>query len=67
MGCVSVINLSAVLGGFVSPFTHTNFYKKLIIVMIGLAVGSLSASSLFHLIPQVSIQVITIKHSLMAR
>jgi hypothetical protein len=31
-----------------------DFYKQLLTVLIGLAVGSLAASSLFHLIPQVS-------------
>jgi hypothetical protein len=30
------------------------FYKQLLTALIGLAVGSLAASSLFHLIPQVS-------------
>jgi hypothetical protein len=29
------------------------FYAKLLTVMVGLAVGSLSGSSVFHLIPQV--------------
>ncbi|KAJ9579293.1 hypothetical protein L9F63_024597, partial [Diploptera punctata] len=50
--CVTVINLSSLLGAIVFPFMQKNFYKNLLIVLIGLAVGSLSASSLFHLIPQ---------------
>lgn len=35
------------------PLMDKAFYKQLLTMLIGLAVGSLSASSLFHLIPQV--------------
>lgn len=35
------------------PFMAKDFYKHLLTVMIGLAVGSLTGSALFHLLPQV--------------
>ncbi|XP_069694535.1 metal cation symporter ZIP14-like isoform X2 [Periplaneta americana] len=49
---VTIISLCSLLGVSVLPFMDKNFYKQLLTVLIGLAVGSLSASSLFHLIPQ---------------
>lgn len=49
---VTVISLCSLLGVSVMPLMDKSFYKQLLTVLIGLAVGSLSASSLFHLIPQ---------------
>jgi len=51
---VTIISLCSLMGVSVLPFMDKNFYKQLLTVLIGLAVGSLAASSLFHLIPQVS-------------
>lgn len=49
---VTIISLCSLLGVSVMPMMDKAFYKQLLTVLIGLAVGSLSASSLFHLIPQ---------------
>ena len=37
------------------PFMNQTFYKILLLVMVSLAVGVLSGSGVFHLIPHVSI------------
>ncbi|XP_046405638.1 metal cation symporter ZIP14-like isoform X2 [Ischnura elegans] len=49
---VTLISLCSVLGVSVLPFMGKDFYKQLLTALIGLAVGSLAASSVFHLIPQ---------------
>ncbi|XP_021922760.1 zinc transporter ZIP14-like isoform X2 [Zootermopsis nevadensis] len=49
---VTVISLCSLMGVSVLPFMDKHFYKQLLTGLIGLAVGSLAASSLFHLIPQ---------------
>lgn len=49
---VTIISLCSLLGVSVMPLMDKAFYKQLLTMLIGLAVGSLSASSLFHLIPQ---------------
>lgn len=49
---VTIISLCSLLGVMFLPLTDKDFYKQLLMVLIGLAVGSLSASSVFHLIPQ---------------
>ncbi|GLG97384.1 Putative zinc transporter [Gryllus bimaculatus] len=49
---VTVISLCSLLGVTFLPLMDKDFYQQLLMVLIGLAVGSLSASSVFHLIPQ---------------
>jgi len=49
--CVSIISLTSVLGVAVVPLMSKLFYSRLLSVLIGLAVGSLSGSAIFHLIP----------------
>lgn len=49
---VTLISLCSLVGVSVLPLMGKAFYSKLLTVLIGLAVGSLSGSSLFHLIPQ---------------
>ncbi|KAJ1525718.1 hypothetical protein ONE63_008928 [Megalurothrips usitatus] len=49
---VTIISLCSLLGVSVMPLMDKAFYKQALTLLIGLAVGSLSASSLFHLIPQ---------------
>lgn len=49
---VTAISLCSLLGVSVLPLTQKAFYKQLLTALIGLAVGSLTSSSLFHLIPQ---------------
>jgi len=51
---VTIISMCSLLGVSVLPLMDKDFYKQLLTVLIGLAVGSLAASSLFHLIPQAS-------------
>ena len=48
---VTVISLASVVGVAVIPLMSRSFYPRLMTGMIGLAVGSLAASSVFHLIP----------------
>jgi hypothetical protein len=53
--CSSIIVLAA-LGGFLAlPFIHGVNYKRTLIFMVGLAVGTLAGSSLLFLIPEVHI------------
>ncbi|PSN54326.1 hypothetical protein C0J52_10689 [Blattella germanica] len=49
---VTIICVSSLLGAVVMPFMDTDFYKLIINVLVGLAVGSLFGSGLFQLIPQ---------------
>lgn len=49
---VTVINVSSLLGVVLMPMMERKFYNRVLIVLIGLAVGSLSGSAVFHLIPQ---------------
>lgn len=49
---VTIISLSSIMGIVFFPLMKKSFYAMLMRVMIGLAIGSLSGSALFHLIPQ---------------
>ena len=51
---VFVISLLSLSGVAVIPSMAGQTYKKIIIVLIGLAVGTLTGDALFHLIPHVS-------------
>ena len=49
--CVTIISLMSVMGVSFMPLMSKPFYDKLLTTLIGLAIGSLSGSALFHLIP----------------
>lgn len=49
--CVTLISLTSILGVGVLPLMSKTFYSKLLTSLIGLAVGSLAGSAIFHLIP----------------
>ncbi|KAL7640930.1 UNVERIFIED_CONTAM: hypothetical protein RMT77_008067 [Armadillidium vulgare] len=49
---VTLISGCSLAGVSVLPLMARDFYQKLLTVLIGLAVGSLAASAVFHLIPQ---------------
>ncbi|XP_040577260.1 metal cation symporter ZIP14 [Lepeophtheirus salmonis] len=49
--CVTIISITSLLGVGVLPLMSKSFYHKLLTSLIGLAVGSLTGSALFHLIP----------------
>lgn len=49
---VTLISGCSLVGVSVLPMMGKAFYSKLLTALIGLAVGSLSGSSVFHLIPQ---------------
>ena len=51
---VTIISCASLLGAFVVPFMNQSFYKILLLFMVSLAVGVLSGSGFFHLIPHVS-------------
>ena len=55
---VTVINLTSVLGFFFKPCMNTVIYKKIMMYMVSLAVGTLSGSALVFLIPEVSGDII---------
>ncbi|XP_013379013.1 zinc transporter ZIP14 isoform X2 [Lingula anatina] len=48
---VTITNICALLGVLLVPFMNKFFYKKLLIFMVALAVGTLAGSALFFLIP----------------
>ena len=52
---VTIISCASLLGAFVVPFMNQSFYKILLLFMVSLAVGVLSGSGFFHLIPHVSV------------
>ena len=52
---VTIISCASLLGAFVVPFMNRSFYKILLLLMVSLAVGVLSGSGIFHLIPHVSV------------
>eukprot|EP00058_Branchiostoma_floridae_P006829 XP_002592317.1 hypothetical protein BRAFLDRAFT_277179 [Branchiostoma floridae] len=49
---VAIISLCSVMGVLVVPFMKKRLYTLLLTFLIALAVGALSGSALFHLIPQ---------------
>ena len=49
--CVTIISFMSVIGVSFLPLMSKSFYNHLLTTLIGLAVGSLSGSALFHLIP----------------
>lgn len=49
--CVTIISMMSVLGVGFLPLMSSWFYDHLLTCLIGLAVGSLSGSAIFHLIP----------------
>ena len=51
MLCVTIISLMSVMGVSFLPLMSKSFYDKLLTTLIGLAIGSLFGSAVFHLIP----------------
>ncbi len=51
---VTIISLASMLGAFVVPCMNKEFYKKVLLFMVSLAVGVLGGSGIFHLMPHVS-------------
>jgi uncharacterized membrane protein YwzB len=50
-----VINLSSLVGAIVIPCSNKNFYKKILMVLIAIAIGTLAGSGFIHLIPEVGV------------
>lgn len=48
---VTLISLTSIVGVGVLPLMSRSFYSNLLTALIGLAVGSLAGSAVFHLIP----------------
>lgn len=62
--CVTVISFMSVIGVSFIPLMSKSFYDHLLTTFIGLAVGSLSGSALFHLIPSAfRLSDVTVNHS----
>jgi hypothetical protein len=51
--CV-IISLLSLLGAPLIPLMNKVFYNHLLLFMVALAIGTLSADALLHLIPHVS-------------
>ena len=51
---VTLINICALIGVVVLPVMNTRIYKKVLLFLVALAAGSLAASGLLVLIPEVS-------------
>lgn len=51
--CTALISICSLTGVFVVPCIRGDAYKKGLIFMVGLAVGTLAGSSLLFLIPEV--------------
>ncbi|XP_069693268.1 metal cation symporter ZIP8-like [Periplaneta americana] len=49
---VGIISLSGLFGGLFWPLINSNSYNQMMRILIGLAVGSLTATSTFQLIPE---------------
>ncbi|RNA27103.1 zinc transporter ZIP14 isoform X1 [Brachionus plicatilis] len=49
---VGLISLSSLCGAIVIPFSNKKIYKKILMLLIGVAIGSLAGSGFLHLIPQ---------------
>ncbi len=49
---VTLISASSLCGAFVIPFSKRKIYKKILMFLIAIAVGSLAGSGFLHLIPQ---------------
>ena len=52
---VTVINICAALGAVFYPMMQSHLFKQFLMTMVGLAVGSLSASAILVLIPEVGL------------
>ncbi|XP_078095811.1 metal cation symporter ZIP14 isoform X2 [Mustelus asterias] len=50
--CVTVISLCSLVGASVVPFMRRNFYKRVLLYFIALAIGTLYSNALFQLIPE---------------
>lgn len=51
---VTLINLAALLGLFLIPFTKKPYFPKVLTYFIGLAIGTLFSNAVLQLIPEVS-------------
>lgn len=49
--------MSSLCGVFVIPLSNRKAYKKILMFLIAIAVGSLAGSGFLHLIPQVFIYI----------
>lgn len=52
---MTVISFGSLIGAFVVPLMEKSFYQKTLMCMVSLAVGVLSGSGIFHLIPSVGL------------
>lgn len=52
---VTIISLISLVGVATIPFVGKAMYKKLLALLVALAVGSLAGDAVLHLIPHVSI------------
>lgn len=51
---ITIINLAALLGLLLIPFTKKSYFPKVLTYFIGLAIGTLFSNAVLQLIPEVS-------------
>ncbi|KAM8938664.1 metal cation symporter ZIP8 [Pelodytes ibericus] len=49
---VTIINLTSLLGLFITPFINKPYFPKVLTYFVGLAIGSLFSNAIFQLIPE---------------
>uniref|UniRef100_A0A8V5H562 Metal cation symporter ZIP14 n=1 Tax=Melopsittacus undulatus TaxID=13146 RepID=A0A8V5H562_MELUD len=50
--CVTIISLCSLVGASIVPFMRKTFYKRLLLYLLALAIGTLYSNALFQLIPE---------------
>ena len=51
---VTIISITSLVGVATIPFVGKKMYKKILALLVALAVGTLAGDSLLHLLPHVS-------------
>ena len=54
--CVTIINICSLMGLVFLPLMKKDYYSRLLMYMVALAVGTLAGSSILFLIPEVRIE-----------
>ncbi len=49
---MALISSASLFGAFIIPFSKRKIYKKILMFLIGIAIGSLAGSGFLHLIPE---------------
>ena len=58
MLAATLITITSFSGAFLLPLTKHKHYKKILMFLISLAVGTLTGTAIIHLIPQVTYKLV---------